>query len=353
MVRPLLSKAYTPHRAIRSTCDRIITRSHQPCKMSFDTFFFRIVITQLFFCFVFVFCSSFSSGYFLPSDLSFKGSWVWDNSLSQVWEFCLLNSTSNTSGNWVSLFAGKVDWGYHIICTWYATNICGWTRDDVVAAAMDKTGKPCCLVHAAARGRTCTFTLKVVSTLIQTAHVTIDLRSRHGRNPRPTRFVSGKANERRWHRKYQVDTWPRRREVARGVLRSSPKPEKVLFLPSGRDWELLSSVFYTSLNKYLCIRRLAGVRHISPAVLWTLWPDGGMEPLTSAPRSEFMTQSLVLSIDNSFFRYFLESLELFSWMICADSERYRNLMTGIFLKFKLFLATWRFHRSFYTSEYGF
>ena len=46
-----------------------------------------------------------------------------------------------------------------------------------------------------------------------------------------------------------------------------------------------------------CIRRLAGARHVSPAVLWTLWPEGGSEPLTSAPRSLFMTQSLVLSIN--------------------------------------------------------
>ena len=203
---------------------------------------------------------------------------------------------------------------------------------------MGKTGKPCCLVHAAARGRTCTFTLKVVTTLIQTAHVTIDLRSRHGRNPRPTRFVSGKANERRWrHRKYQVDPWPRRREVARGVLRSSPKPEKVLFLPSGRDWELLSSVFYTSLNKYLCIRRLAGVRHISPAVLWTLWPDGGMEPLTSAPRSEFMTQSLVLLID-VYRGLGISPLRTKHFAECFSGRSWPNICPGItsYLVFRFF-----------------
>ena len=32
---------------------------------------------------------------------------------------------------------------------------------------------------------------------------------------------------------------------------------------------------------------------------------------------------------NVFFRFFLESLELFFLKICAHSERYRNLMTGI------------------------
>ena len=67
---------------------------------------------------------------------------------------------------------------------------------------------------------------------------TMDLRSPHRINPRPIRFVSGKANKCRWRlRMYQVDPWSRRREIARGVLRSPPKPEKkVYFLPSGRDW---------------------------------------------------------------------------------------------------------------------
>ena len=72
--------------------------------------------------------------------------------------------------------------------------------------------------------------------------------------------------------------------------------KKVYFLPSGRNWECLSSVFYRPVNKYFCIRLLASARHVSPAVLWTLWPGGGSEPLTSAPCSEFMTQSLILSI---------------------------------------------------------
>ena len=53
-----------------------------------------------------------------------------------------------------------------------------------------------------------------------------------------------------------------------------------------------SSVFYVSF----CIRSLAGDRYVSPAVLWTLLPEGGSEPLTSAPRSDFMMQSSVLSI---------------------------------------------------------
>ena len=59
----------------------------------------------------------------------------------------------------------------------------------------------------------------------------------------------------------------RGREVACGVLHSSPKTEKGLFLPSDRDRDFLSSVFYTPAAKCFCIRRLAGARHLSPAVL--------------------------------------------------------------------------------------
>ena len=90
-------------------------------------------------------------------------------------------------------------------------------------------------------------------------------------NPRSSRFVSGKANESRWRpRRYQADPWSRGREVARGVLR---------FLPSEKDREILSSVFYTPAAKCFCIRRLADTRYVSLAVLWTLWPEGGSQPL--------------------------------------------------------------------------
>ena len=46
-----------------------------------------------------------------------------------------------------------------------------------------------------------------------------------------------------------------------------PKPEKkAYFLPSERDQDLLSSVFYTAAPKSVSIRRLVGARHVSPAV---------------------------------------------------------------------------------------
>ena len=85
---------------------------------------------------------------------------------------------------------------------------------------------------------------------------------------------------------------------------------------------------------------------------------GWVEPLTSAPRSDFMAQSLFLSIDvcpglgisplqtsiwlsfsqadlgprsaqECFFRGF-EKFETFFSKICAHSERYRNTLAGIF-----------------------
>ena len=44
--------------------------------------------------------------------------------------------------------------------------------------------------------------------------------------------------------------------------------KKLYLLPSEDDRDYLSLVFYTAAPKYLCIRRLAGARHVvSPAVL--------------------------------------------------------------------------------------
>ena len=84
----------------------------------------------------------------------------------------------------------------------------------------------------------------------KTTHATIGLRSRHRFNPRPTRFVSGKASECRWRiRRYQVDPWSRGREVARGVLHSSANLKKAYFLPSERDRHFSSPVLYTAAPK--------------------------------------------------------------------------------------------------------
>ena len=71
---------------------------------------------------------------------------------------------------------------------------------------------------------------------------------------------------------------------------------EVYFLPSER-LIIFVVCFLNNSGRMFWIRRLVGARHVSPAVLWTLWPEGGSEPLTGAPRSDFMTLSLFLSID--------------------------------------------------------
>ena len=64
---------------------------------------------------------------------------------------------------------------------------------------------------------------------------TIDVQSRHRTSPRSTRFELGKASEyRRQSRSYHVDPLSRKREVAHGVLRSSPKPEQTFFFQRTR-----------------------------------------------------------------------------------------------------------------------
>ena len=106
----------------------------------------------------------------------------------------------------------------------------------------------------------------------QHARATIDARSRHRLSPRSTRLVTGKANEYRWRpRRYQVVY--RRRELAGGVLRYPPNPEKK---PSFCHWRrienFLSSVLCTPAATCFFIVRLASARHMSPAIVWTRWP---------------------------------------------------------------------------------
>ena len=46
-----------------------------------------------------------------------------------------------------------------------------------------------------------------------------------------------------------------------------PNLKKCSYLPSERDLDLSSSVFWNLEPKCVCIIRLAGARHVSPAVL--------------------------------------------------------------------------------------
>ena len=90
-------------------------------------------------------------------------------------------------------------------------------------------------VHTAARGGTCTF--RIVRTLLQTAHVTIDLRSRHRINPRPTRFVRARPmnvdddlEDIRWIRVLGGERLP----AAPHALLPNLKKD-IYFLPSARN----------------------------------------------------------------------------------------------------------------------
>ena len=88
------------------------------------------------------------------------------------------------------------------------------------------------------------------------ARATIDVRSRHRTNPRSNRFTPGKASEYRWQPpRYNMDSWSRRREVAHGVLLSSPKPEQLLFFSTyGEKWgsRLFVVRFLHTCRRYTC-----------------------------------------------------------------------------------------------------
>ena len=97
------------------------------------------------------------------------------------------------------------------------------------------------------------------------AHATIDVRSRHRTNPRTTRFVVGKANEnRRRPRSYHVDPLSRRREVAHGVLCSSPKPEQTIFSPWSSSERRGIDIFCRLFSTHQPTTRLRSRYRISP-----------------------------------------------------------------------------------------
>ena len=94
-------------------------------------------------------------------------------------------------------------------------------------------------VHAAVRGGTCAFTLKIDNTLI-------DNSSRDGRPSISAWNQSTDNPVRRWRpRRYQVDPWSTGREVARGVLCSSPKPDKRSIFRHRRGIEKCCRLFST------------------------------------------------------------------------------------------------------------
>ena len=91
--------------------------------------------------------------------------------------------------------------------------------------------------------------------------------------------------------------WARRREVACGVLRFSPKPEKGLFFAVG-DGSRFFVVCFLHTSGHMLWYQTPGRRppRITGRGVNTVirgWVGGPNE----VPRSEFITQSLVLSID--------------------------------------------------------
>ena len=94
----------------------------------------------------------------------------------------------------------------------------------------------------------------------KTAHATTDLRSRHGIIPRPTRYVSGKASECRLRpRRYEEDPWTKGREVARGVLHPSPKPEKRSVVAIGEGSRIFV-VCFLLISAQRCLYQTPGRR---------------------------------------------------------------------------------------------
>ena len=72
-------------------------------------------------------------------------------------------------------------------------------------------------------------------------------------------------------------------------------PLKIMFSPVGRRLRVFVSVFFTPAAKCVFNRSLIGARHKSRAVERALYTKGASEPLTSSPRSELTTLSLISS----------------------------------------------------------
>ena len=151
-----------------------------------------------------------------------------------------------------------------------------------------------------------------------------------------------------------MDPLSRGREVAGGVLRSSPKPEKKQqFFAIGEGSRFFVACFVHGSSQ-MCLYKTPGRR---PPFITGRFVNavtrGGSEPLTSAPRSDFMAQSLLLSsmsVQDSESRRF-ELLEptrsIFRRfvLIASGTEVLRRVSS---MKFKVFLTTSLFHchRSF-------
>ena len=155
------------------------------------------------------------------------------------------------------------------------------------------------------------------------------------------------------------------------VLRASPRPEKGLFYAIG-GIENYCCRFSTHQRPKVCwVRRLVCARHMSPAVEWTLWPEGASESLSSAPRSDSWRRrwfcrsmsvndsesrrselNISLSVSQAdlgptychelFFSFFFQSSDFLNWHSCSQRTVQKYFGGYLWIPF-FFLAASRFH----------
>ena len=154
-----------------------------------------------------------------------------------------------------------------------------------------------------------------------------------------------------------MDPWSRGREVARGVLRSSPKSEKALFFAIGKGSRIVVLCFL-HISAQMCLCQMSGRRppRITGRVVtiaargWAGAPNerapfrfhdavvGFVDRCLSESRRLESNIWLIFSqadfgptsAQEVFFSFLFFNLEHFFVETCAHSERYRNFMAGIF-----------------------
>ena len=133
-----------------------------------------------------------------------------------------------------------------------------------------------------------------------------------------------------------MDPWSRGREVARDVLRSSPKPEKRPVFVVIREGSRFFVARFLHSSAEMCLYQTPGRRPppITARFVNTV-TRGWSEPLTSAPSSDFMAQSLVLSIDVCP-GLGIPPLQTNIWLSFSQAnlaqDRPRNVFFGVFEK---------------------
>ena len=153
--------------------------------------------------------------------------------------------------------------------------------------------------------------------------------SGHTIKPRATRFVSGKANRCRWRpRRYHVDLlWDETLPTASYAVLLN----RTIFFGLQRS-DFFNASFPHTRRQMIRYRTPPGARHVSNAVIRTMCPEGGSEPLTSAPSSESMTQSFDSSIDDNRGLSF-SLIRTFDWFF---SGRFSTKICSAVSSFRLF-----------------